>query len=128
MRRIAEISAISTCADMDSTEADSSSAALNQAISESELSQRILVAVELAASRNAASMEALRIAVCEFTIALRGEGRTPEAVLISLKNIITRKSLPVLPRYSTDWSGNELRSSVSTWCINAYFSEEAGCT
>ena len=65
-------------------------------------------------------MEALRLAVCSFTVALRDEGVTPEAVLISLKAAIRTETL--MPLWETSsWSGTSLHETITTWCIKDYF-------
>lgn len=73
---------------------------------------------------NADSMEALRLTVCEFTTALREEGTTPEGVLISLKTLISDRAFPVVPDYSSTWTGYQLRELISTWSIKEFFREE----
>ena len=82
-------------------------------------------ALERAAAKSNESMEALRVAVCVFTIALRDKGIAPEAVLIRLKAAIRYETLMPLWETST-WSGPHLHETVTTWCIKDYFSEE-GC-
>ena len=72
-------------------------------------------------------MNALRIAVCEFTFAHRGQGLTPEGVLIALKKLIEDRATPQIANHGSDWNGDRLRESVSTWCIKAYFNAEGGC-
>jgi hypothetical protein len=86
-----------------------------------ELCQRLRSAVERAASRNAESMEALRAAVCGFTVALRDEGLTPEGVLVVLKTVVNNRSLLVIAPHVSDWNGDQLRERISTWCIKEYF-------
>ena len=56
------------------------------AIDSVEREERLRSAMTLAASRDAEKMEALRLAVCEFTFAHRADGLTPEGVLIALKS------------------------------------------
>lgn len=117
---MAERSANGLAADAELTEADSSSFALDLAISQAELSERLRLALARAAIRNAESMEALRLAVCSFTVALRDEGVTPEAVLISLKAAIQKETL--IPLWETSsWSGPSLHETITTWCIQDYF-------
>jgi hypothetical protein len=88
-----------------------------------EIGQHLLLAVEKAASRDAESMEALRLAVCSFTAALRDAGTTPERVLIILKTVIHKRSLLVIAPHASDWTG-QLREKISTWCIEEYFREK----
>lgn len=88
---------------------------------------RLLIALQEAASRDAKAMEALRIAVCEFTVALRAEGTTPERVLVTLKGVINQRTLPQFLSHSSDRNGTWLRESVSTWCIKSYFNEGVPC-
>jgi hypothetical protein len=89
----------------------------------SELCERLRLAVVRAADRDAASMAALRVAVREFAIALRGEGTTPEAVLIILKRVITDRTLNLIAPHASDWRGDQLRERINMWCIEEYFSE-----
>lgn len=128
MRRIADASATSSRDGTASAELEESTRALQQAISRVELTQRLHKAMEEAASRDAISMEALRVAVCEFTLALRKEGTTPEATLISLKDAVNRKSLPQFSTHAADKNNNHLHENISTWCIKAYFQQDAACT
>lgn len=106
--------------DAESNEGESSSFALQRAIAQAELSERLRLALSLAATKNANSMEALRLAVCSFTVALRDEGVTPEAVLISLKAAIQKETLIPLWEASS-WSGPTLHETITTWCIKDYF-------
>jgi hypothetical protein len=128
MRRIADASATDSRDGTASAELEESTRALQQAISRAELTQRLHKAMEEAASRDAASMEALRVAVCEFTLALREAGTTPEATLISLKDAVNRKSLPQFSTHAADRRNNQLHEEISTWCIKAYFQQDAACT
>lgn len=116
VRMIAENSA----AGLGDDAAAAQESALQHAISQIELSTRLREATERAAEKSAASMEALRLAVCAFTIALRDEGITPEAVLISLKAAIHKETFLPLWQDST-WSGPHLRDTITTWCIEDYF-------
>lgn len=117
---LAERSASGLAEDARSTEGESSSFALERAISQAELSERLRSALVRAAARNADSMEALRVAVCAFTVALRDEGVTPEAVLISLKSAIQKETL--IPLWETSsWSGPNLHETITSWCIRDYF-------
>ena len=86
-----------------------------------ELCDRLRLAVERAAVKNAESMEGLRAAVADFTIALREQGTTPEAVLISLKNVIHNRSLPLILPHPSDRNSASLRETISTWCIEEFF-------
>ena len=112
VRILAENSAAGLASDAD--------ALLKESISQAELSNRLLAAVERAAEKSSASMEALRLAVCAFTVALRDEGITPEAVLVSLKAAIHSQTFISLRRQST-WNGPHLQETISTWCIQDYF-------
>ena len=125
MRRVAEASATAICAE--AAEFETSVASVRHAISEADASRRLRLAVEVAASRDAIAMDALRIAVCEFTFALRSEGRTPEAVLIGLKQLIDDQVLPLIRAHPSDHAGHVLRATISTWCIKAYFDSEGAC-
>ena len=112
VRILAENSATGLASDADALQ--------RQSISQAELSDRLRAAVERAAERSSASMEALRLAVCAFTVALRDEGITPEAVLVSLKEAIRSQTFISLRRQST-WNGPHLQESITTWCIQDYF-------
>ena len=88
-----------------------------------ELCERLLMAVQRAASTDTRSMEALRSAVEEFTVNLKNDGATPEAVLITLKAVINNRAFPSVnlnERYST---GDPLSSKISTWSIKEFFRE-----
>jgi hypothetical protein len=97
--------------------------AVDLAPPQAELCDRLRKAVENAASTNADSMEALRLTVCEFTVALREEGTTPEGVLISLKALINSRALPALSTYP-DSNTYQLRELISTWSIKEFFKKE----
>lgn len=103
---------------------DPSLVSLDLAIGQAELSDKLRLAVENAAVASAESMAALRVAVSEYTIALRNAGTTPEAVLISLKAVINGQVFAPMWQRST-WPRPELRSTMSTWCIEAYFRQES---
>ena len=121
MRILAENSATGI-GEQESTDASSASA-LQNAMAQADLSARLRFAVEQAASKSAESMDTLRLAVCAFTLALRDEGITPEAVLIRLKVAIHAETLA--PLWSTSsWSGQHLHDTITTWCIRDYFSEK----
>ncbi len=98
--------------------------ALQLAIPQPELCERLRVAVEETASRDAESIEALRLAVHSFTVALRDAGTTPERVLIILKTAIHKRSLLSIAPHASDWKGDQLREKISTWCIEEYFREK----
>jgi hypothetical protein len=119
MRRAAEAATLATC-ETDS-DMESSLSSLTDVIAQAVESKRLLEAINQAAGRSSKSMESLRIAVEDFTRAHKKEGATPEAVLITLKALVNQRSLPLLPRYMADWSGDRLNSTISTWCIQAYF-------
>ena len=125
MRRIAEASATAVCAE--AGEFDTGVASVRRAISEADASRRLRLAVEIAASRDAIAMDALRIAVCEFTLVLRQEGSTPEAVLIRLKKLIDHETLPLISPHPSDHGGHRLRERISTWSIKAYFNNDGVC-
>ena len=110
MGRIAEASATATCAE--AAEFDMSVATVRHAISEADASRRVRLAVEVAASRDAIAMDALRVAVCEFTFALRRDGITPEGVLIRLKQLIDNETLPLISAHPSDNDGHRLRDRV----------------
>ena len=123
MRTLAENAALGLAAD-EQISRYAESALVNE-VREQELTLHLRGALERAASKNSESMEALRLAVCMFTIALRDEGTTPEVVLVRLKAAIRYETL--LPLWETSsWSGPHLHETVTTWCIKDYFSEK-GC-
>ena len=98
------------------------------AIDSVEREERLRSAMTLAASRDAEKMEALRLAVCEFTFAHRADGLTPEGVLVALKNLIDNRTMPRMTPHESDWNGHLLRERISTWCIKAYFNADGACT
>ena len=117
VRTLAENSASGLGADADEM--------LRQSISHAELSNRLRAALERAAEKRSDAMEALRLAVCAFTVALRDEGITPEAVLISLKAAIHCETFGPIHSTST-WSGPRIQETITTWCIQDYYREQ-GC-
>ena len=127
MRRIAEASATALCAG-GGTESEQLAAAVDHADVLNATARRLLEALELAASRDATAMRALRLAVCQFTLARRGEGLAPERVLIDLKELVDKRAMPPIRTHVTDRSSNHFRERVSMWCINAYFNSEGACT
>ena len=98
-----------------------SSSKLQLAIPPAELCSKLRQAVELAASRDADSMEKLRSAVCEYTALLRDRGTSPEGVLVSLKAVININALPPVAPDPADHARYKLRESISTWAIEEYF-------
>ena len=128
MRRIANASATAICAGAAAADTDEVALAVRHAIAQANSSRRLRGALELAASRDAAAMHALRLAVCEFTFAYRGEGLTPERVLIALKQLVDDRAMSPIKTHVSDWNGDRLRENVSTWCIKAYFNAEGACT
>ena len=115
VRTLAENSATGLGADADDI--------LRQSISQAELASRLRAALEHAAEKSRDSMEALRLAVCAFTVALRDEGITPEAVLISLKAAIHCETFGSIHNTST-WRGPRIQETVTTWCIQDYYREQ----
>ena len=85
--------------------------------------EELHMAVERAANRSAVSIDALRLAVRRFTIALRDDGAPPEAILIALKTVINTRTFEVMPTIAGDWGVDDLRHLVSTWSIEEFFSE-----
>jgi hypothetical protein len=57
-------------------------------------------------------------------VALRDIGTTPERVLIALKTVINNRSFIAIAPHASDWSGDDLREKVSTWCIEAFFRKD----
>lgn len=103
--------------------AEKSASLVDPALTQVELSLLLRAAVERAASRSSGSMDELRLAVCAFALALRDEGMTPEAVLILFKSAIHQQVLQPTSNGST-WGGPELQDTITTWCINDYFSDQ----
>ena len=128
MQRIAEASATAICAGVAAADADEIAIAVRRADEQAATARRVVQALELAASRDAAAMHALRLAVCEFTYAHRNEGLTPERVLVALKGVVHSRAMAPIRSHMSDRNGNRLRESVSTWCIKAYFDSEGACT
>lgn len=81
------------------------------------------MAVERAAERSTESMNHLRHAVAQFTVALRVGGATPEAVLIALKSVINSRTFPSSRNYTPDTSDADLRQQISAWSIQEFFRE-----
>ena len=96
--------------------------AIDAGPTQAELSLLLRAAIERAALKSTGSMEHLRLAVCAFTTALRDEGMTPEAVLILFKAAIHQQVMKPAARGS-HWGGQTLQDTLTTWCINDYFSE-----
>ena len=88
------------------------------------LAERLRAAVENAAIASGESMKVLRLAVAEFTVTLRNQGTTPEAVLISLKAVISANVLPSRWHVASAYDPH-LRDTISTWCIEEYFRERS---
>ncbi len=122
-RRVAQQPA--TCSTGEITEApdpnNTSARIVQLAIPQAGICERLRKAVEVAALKDAESVDVLRKAVCDFTASLRDEGIQPEGVLISLKTMIQNRSIPPGIPASTDWNGSELREKVSTWSIEEFF-------
>ena len=120
LRALAEASAMAPCAE-DSGEFDAAQILITAEIAQADLSNRLRLAVVAAAVNSAGSMAELRIAICAFTVARRGEGNSPEAVLIALKRVINVETFEPVWLLST-WNGDQLRQKITTWCIQDYFS------
>lgn len=109
-----------------STEENLKAAVMNRlTLPPRDVCDRLRAAVANAATRDADSMDALRGAVEDFTVALRAARATPEMVLISLKALITMGALSPRARDDPDWAGHVLRETMSSWCIAAYFSDRS---
>jgi hypothetical protein len=89
-----------------------------------ELCRDLRAAVEKAAVRSAGSINALRLAVKRFTVALRDDGAKPEAVLIALKSVINSRTFPIVDSRAEGWRPDELRQQISTWSVQDFFSEK----
>jgi hypothetical protein len=85
--------------------------------------EELYAAVERAAERSAESMNDLRHAVAQFTVALKLEGATPEAVLIALKSVINTRTFPLPRQYTADTTDADLRQQISSWSIQEFFRE-----
>ncbi len=68
-------------------------------------------------------MEALRVAVCEFTLALKEKGTSPEGVLVSLKSVLNDQTRSLVPGHPSDSGVYTLHETMSTWSIREYFRE-----
>jgi len=90
-----------------------------------DLCLRLLNAVEKAAVASAGSMDDLRRTVEEFTIVLKQQGASPEAVLIALKALIIHQTLPSDGHRMGQVSGDPVRQHISTWSIEEFFREES---
>ena len=109
-------------------QAEEAAIAVRHAIAQVDAARRLRGALELAASKDTDAMQALRLAICDFTCAHRGEGLAPESVLIALKQMVDDRAMPPFPTRESNWNGWTLRQRVSTWCINAYFNDAGACT
>lgn len=87
------------------------------------LCDELNLAVERAAARSEVSMNALHAAVRRFTAALKDEGASPEAILVSIKSVINSRTFPVLHSAEKEWTVDKLRQQISTWSIQEYFSD-----
>lgn len=96
----------------------------NAADPQAVLCDQLRAAVDKAATRDAAAMNALHDAVARFTSALRDVGSSPEAVLVSLKTVVNNRSLTDSSPHASDWSGNRLREQISSWCIQEFFRQK----
>ena len=107
--------------------AEAACAELRQAASDmhlpAPLCEELHAAVERAAERSTESMNDLRHAVAQFTVALKVGGATPEAVLIALKSVINSRTFPIPRDYILQTGGDELRQQISAWSIQEFFRE-----
>ena len=94
---------------------------VKKAISETEASEVLRIAVLAAATRSAGSIKELRIALELFTVTFRETGTSPEAVLVRLKKIIDQRSMPGITLRDRPELSHILREQMSTWCIQDYF-------
>ncbi|HEX6627291.1 MAG TPA: hypothetical protein VF105_05010 [Gemmatimonadaceae bacterium] len=92
-----------------------------RAVAPESLCEELHIAVEQAALRSAGSINALRLAVKRFTVALRDDGAKPEAVLIAIKDVINSRTFPVDAKQQ-DWHPDEMRQQISKWSIEEFFS------
>lgn len=97
--------------------------ALNHPMPSETLCEELLGAARSASTRNAASMNALRVAVGRFTAALKDDGATPEAILVAIKSVVNSRVFPLIVSPSRDVNPERLRQLISTWCIEDMFSE-----
>ncbi|HST08122.1 MAG TPA: hypothetical protein VLJ83_08110 [Gemmatimonadaceae bacterium] len=88
-----------------------------------ELCNELYIAVENAAIRSAGSINALRLAVKRFTVAMRDDGAKPETVLIAIKTLINSRAFPVVEYTKQDWNVDELQQQISTWSIQDFFGD-----
>lgn len=93
-----------------------------RAVAPESLCEELHIAVEQAALRSAGSINALRLAVKRFTVALRDDGAKPEAVLIAIKDVINSRTFPVKAEERQDWHPDEMRQQISKWSIEEFFS------
>ena len=98
---------------------------LQRPLPPSKLCEELHVALARAAAKSAGSMAALQLSVRRFTVALQQDGATPEAVLITLKDVINSRTFEVTRKTASDLSEEELRQLISTWCIEEFFSASA---
>lgn len=97
--------------------------AMNHPVPPEHFCEQLHEAMEQAANRSAESMNLLRDTVRRFTIVLRNEGASPEAILIVLKSVINSRTFPPVVSSALDGTGERLRQQISTWCIEEFFAE-----
>ena len=95
------------------------------AIPNDELCEQLRLAVVASASRDAESMHTLHAAVTNFTVALRNAGTSAERVLIAIKTVINNRTLVVIAPHTSDWRGDTLRETISTWSIEEFYKEQS---
>lgn len=88
------------------------------------LCTRLLEAVEAAGAESAESMEVLRATVHDFSVNLRRQGATPEAMLISLKTLIRDQTFRGAASAGSYIYGDPMRQSISTWAIEEFFKDQ----
>ncbi|HYU51548.1 MAG TPA: hypothetical protein VEK37_01330 [Gemmatimonadaceae bacterium] len=115
-----ELSGMSVRANSASAELPRSPYALGRPVPPEALCEELHLAVERAAAKSVDSMNALRLAVRRFTIALRADGASPEAVLIAIKSVIHTRTFLLEPL----WSREEIGQQISTWSVREFFSEK----
>lgn len=97
--------------------------ASGQPVLPEELCEQLHAAVENAAWKSAESINALRLAVKRFTVALRDDGAKPEAVLIAIKSVIEAQTFAIEFDATPDRARRDIRQQISTWSIQEFFGE-----
>ena len=76
--------------------------------------------------RQPADLERVRVAACEYVRDLRVRGVSPEAVVVSVKDILRRAIAGQTPTHDSRREADMLVERIVTWCIGEYYRPERG--